>query len=194
MVVTDKFLLDIQDYCKTFILNDAECVNAKKDINTTSNHYEFLFEVVRRLRPKTIIELGTHWGVSAMFMSKACQTTKIYTVDNNFCNTPNIGKYLKGLSNVEFINGDVLDQATADRMPDGVDIIFADTEKEKDFLDRQLSLYYPKMKDRGYMFLDDILSEAHYPQAYKWWTDLDGCNKMDLPHIHVGYEIGVIIK
>ena len=194
MKVTDPFLSKIQEYCKTFVLKDDQCIAAKKDVDTTSNHYEFLFEVVRRIRPDNVLELGTHWGVSALFMSKACATTKIYTIDNNLHQMPELGKHVFGLPNVEFIRADVTHKDVADRMPNNISVMFVDTDRDIDLMNRQLALYYPKLAPGGYMFWDDILSEKYYPEAVKWWNGLEGYNQMDLPYIHVGYEMGVIIK
>lgn len=199
MTVSDPFLLEVQDYVQTFAVDDPELTAVKTELykdwpGVPSNHYEFLYEVLRRLKPKTVLELGTHSGVSALFMSKACPSTKIYTIDNNMCQIQNSAQYTQGVSNIEFIFGDVLDKRIAEKIPNDLGVIFVDTDRDIDLLNNQLALYYPKLKDGGYMFLDDILSEQHYPQAFKWWRSLEGYKKMDLPRVHIGYEMGAILK
>ena len=198
MKVNNKFLEDVQNYCQGAILGYADLTKAKEEVEQLlvgrSNHYEFLYEVVKRLQPKTILELGTHLGVATLYMAKASPNTKIYTIDNNFAKVPDIAKYAKGLLNVEFILGDVLDNNIVNKIPNNLDIIFADTEKDPDFLTKQLNLYYTKLKEGGFMFFDDIVSNVHYVQGKKWWNELEGYNQMDLPLIHKDYEMGVIIR
>ena len=163
----------------------------KKEVNSTSNHYDFLYHFVNIFEPKVIVELGTHLGVSTYYMHKGYPKAKIYTVDNNLINSPDIGKYAKDLPNVEFILGDA--KEVASKIPNDFNFIFVDEEKDVSTLEKNLEIYFPKLDPEGYMVFDDVLGKDFYPDAYRWWQQLNRYNTMDL-RIHKGYEMGAIIK
>lgn len=187
--ITDLVLMEAQDKAEAKLVY-PDCP-LKKEVDTTSNHYDFLYYFVELFEPKVIVELGTHLGVATYYMHKAFPKAKIYTVDNNLINSPDIGKYAKNLPNVEFILGDA--KEVASRLPNDINFIFADEEKDVTTLEANLNIYFPKLHPEGYMIFDDVLGKDFYPDAYRWWQQLIRYNTMDL-RVHKGYEMGAIIK
>lgn len=56
-------------------------------INYQYRHPHFLYALVKWLRPKTIVEVGTHIGMSAVWMARGCQENgegHLYCIDS-FC-------------------------------------------------------------------------------------------------------------
>jgi len=192
MNISEKILLEIQDWVQTNEIY-PNC-KYKQDIDTKSNHYDFLHELCRITKPNTILELGTHLGVSALYMKIGNPNAKIYTIDNNLINSGYIGTYIKNLPNVKFILGDCKNPDVVNQIPNDIDLIFIDEEKEPETLQKNLDLYYPKLKIGGCILFDDVLGVAFYPQAYQWWLNLKGYNKISLPMVHIGYALGAIIK
>jgi len=59
---------------------------------------EILYDIVHKLQPKTIFEIGTWFGTSAAVMHAAAPEAKIYTCDKHdlaVVDAPEITKYLK---------------------------------------------------------------------------------------------------
>lgn len=192
MNVNKELLLRIQGAVQTF--RYLENCHMKKETDTTSNHYDFLYLLAQEMKPKKILELGTHWGASAWYLHKGCESADIYTIDNNLIKSPNLAKYIIGLPKVKFILGDCKSKEVVDQIPNDIDLMFIDEEKDVEALEQNLALYYPKLRTGGVMLFDDLLGANYYPEANRWWNDLKGYNKLDLPLVHQGYALGAIIK
>lgn len=72
-------------------MNHQEFRDAARAIPYQYRHQEFLYALVRWLRPKTIVEVGTHIGATAVWLARACQENaadgfegKVYCIDP-FC-------------------------------------------------------------------------------------------------------------
>lgn len=193
MKITKDDLLYLQDIVNAFDEAGELLITEQMDeVNTKSNHYAFLEHLFFKFRPKKALEIGTHLGVSALSMHDGCPETLLWTIDNNLINSPDIGKFAKGLNNVTFILGNAKD--VVDQIPNDLEIIFVDEEKDVEALQSNLDLYYPKLLPGGVMLFDDVLGKDYYPEAYEWWVNLKGYNKLDLPLVHKGYAIGAILK
>jgi predicted O-methyltransferase YrrM len=62
-------------------------VEAAGKIPYQYRHPQFLYALVKWFRPKTVVEVGTHIGMSAVWMARALQENgegKLYCIDN-FC-------------------------------------------------------------------------------------------------------------
>lgn len=189
MKITKQILLDAQNLSQAQRLGISQLM---QEVDTTSNHYEFLYYLFDLIQPKKALEIGTHLGVSAVYMHDGSPNTQIWTIDNNLINSPDIGKFVRGIRNVNFIFGNAKD--VVNQIPNDLGIIFVDEEKDVEALQSNLDLYYPKLKEGGVMLFDDVLGKDYYPEAYEWWINLKGYNKVDLPLVHKGYAIGAILK
>lgn len=183
-------LLEIQEFVQTNRIF-PNCP-LKAEVDSPSNHYDFLYEFCRRTQPTRVAELGTHFGVSTAYIHRGCPTAEIWTVDNDLIKSPNIAKHAKNLPNTTFILGEAAEVAA--QIPGDLDFIFIDEEKDVPNLEADLRLYYPKVKAGGCLFFDDILGANYYPEAYKWWRELQGYSQLDLPKVHHNYAWGVILK
>jgi predicted O-methyltransferase YrrM len=117
----------------------------------------FLTMLVELMKPKTILELGTFTGYSAICMAKGLPEDGILTTIDNNPEIENIAqKYFKmsGLENkIRFINGDALHVVPDLNMR--FDMAFIDADKDR------LPDYYPlvmeKMNAGGIIVVDNIL-------------------------------------
>jgi len=147
-----------------------------------SNHYEFLYLLVNKFKPKIIVELGTHWGIASLFMYYGNPESELYTVD--------IIRYelslIENLPIIKFL-GD--SRQLYKTLPNDIDLCFLDTSHDYELTKNEYELYLPKMKKGGVMLFDDVLTSKG---VNIWWNEVEH-QKLLLDKIHLGYGFGVII-
>lgn len=137
--------------------------------NYGHTYYLFLNKLVRRLKPKRILELGTSIGRSALFMMTALpDTSSLVTVD--------IGSFLRsdlfGFSHdprLKIIFGDDLDDAVFTQVGDGFDLLFIDSEHSREHAEREWRRYHPLLMDEAIVIMDDIRLN---PGMSEFWDSL----------------------
>lgn len=86
----------------------------KRPVNQIAKHgiaqkkqAEFLYRLLNKFNPKTVVELGTSVGLTTMYLSKAIPKSTIYTIEG----CPNLFQFSKNkfneqqLNNIQSING-----------------------------------------------------------------------------------------
>ena len=124
---------------------------------------EYLFDLIKRIKPQRILEIGTAVGYSALFFKLACPKAEVYSIERD----PYV--YEIALSNINKIGdtrdvnvllGDginVLDKMIAENV-DKFDLIFIDAGKShyKEFMDRAIKL----SRIGTYILSDDIMQRG----------------------------------
>jgi len=162
--------VDLSDINNRFLAEYAGRMN-----NWPGEHYRLLAAVVDVVKPKIIIEIGTHKGASALVMKKfITDDAKLVTYDvvpwSDFSDT--------GLKEADFKNNleqrvidlSVKEKALGERATlESADLIFVDAAKdgkmEQDFCDLFDSL---KFKNRPLIIFDDI----RMLNMIKIWNDI----------------------
>lgn len=134
---------------------------------------EYLYSLVRLLKPENVLETGTHWGIGASYMGLALKDNGVGHLDTlEFL--PEIWQRAKkrmetlGLQNI--VTCHLTDAATfdphydADQHPEGVKpgkygLILLDTEPQTRFA--ELVRYFPYLADGGFVFIHDLHRHMH---------------------------------
>lgn len=148
-------------------------------------YYLWLEEFVKEIQPKVVVELGTFEGGSAVHILNGLPPDSIFvTVDK----TKNHSK-LQEVSDDRFktIIGDDLSDTVFNQIPDGIDILFVDSDHNFTQVTRELDLYSKKFSDTCYVVLDDI----HLPAMQGFWSEITR-TKYDLSEWH-GSGFGLVI-
>ena len=115
---------------------------------------KLLVEVLKKYKPKKILEIGTFLGYSASLMSEVCPESQIVTLEKNKANFDDARKNLQDCKNVAIVNCDALDFLN-DNQNLTFDFIFLDGPKG------QYIKYWPILKEMlcvgGIILADDIL-------------------------------------
>ena len=120
---------------------------------------EFLYHLTAYLKPRTIIELGTSFGISAMYMAEGYLNSHIYTIEG--CpDTVEIASHnfnRVGLGNIEEICGnfdeklpEILDKLGT------VDMVFFDGNHKKEATLHYFDLCLSHVHNNSVILLDDI--------------------------------------
>lgn len=79
----------------------------KRQINQIAKHgiaqkkqAEFLYRLVNKFAPNTIVELGTSIGLTSLYLAKASAKSKLYTIEG----CPNLFQFSKELFNTQQLN------------------------------------------------------------------------------------------
>ena len=118
---------------------------------------KFLEMVVKMMRPKEILEIGTYTGYSAIAMAQGLTSDAcIHTIDINKELEDFTKSHFKkaGVEHqIEFYIGDALD--IIPKMNQIFDLVFIDADKEnyKNYFD----LVLPKMRKGGFIIADNVL-------------------------------------
>jgi len=142
---------------------------------------EFLYSLVRLLKPTHILETGTHWGVGASYMGLALQDNNSGQLDTIEFSPENHHEAmlrmmrLKMLSEVTCHLGDV-----AKFKPNKqYDLILLDTEPNIRF--GELIQFFPNLNPGGFLFIHDLHRGMSQGNINTDWPDKPSWPFGDLP-------------
>lgn len=132
--------------------------NALADVEDkpSQGYYFWLEAFVAEMQPKLVIELGTYRGDSAIYLLKGLPAdSKLISVDTTRHKFPRIED-----ERIVYLIGDDLSEYIWERIPNGIDFIFIDTEHSKEQFFQELTLYTKKFSSTCYVAIDDIYLEG----------------------------------
>ena len=118
---------------------------------------KFLMPLISKINNPIILELGVENGRSTKKFLEICNNNngKLFSVDvkdcSNISNDPRWNFLKTRDDNFKFINS---------KLPDKIDVLFIDSLHEANHVKKLIYGYYPKIKNEGYIFVDDI---SHLP-------------------------------
>tara|TARA_B100000242_G_C42924940_1_gene428884 strand:+ start:113 stop:745 length:633 start_codon:yes stop_codon:yes gene_type:complete len=118
---------------------------------------KYLMPLISKISNPIILELGVENGRSTKKFLEICKTNngKLFSVDVKDCskisNDPKWNFYNTRDDNFEFINS---------KLPEKIDVLYIDSLHEASHVKKLIYGYYPKIKNEGYIFIDDI---SHLP-------------------------------
>lgn len=170
-------------------------------------HIHFAYDLVSQSKPETVVELGTHWGVSFFSFSQAAKdhspSTKLYAVDTwqgeehaGFYDDKVI-KFVKKVKANFFpslaihLVRKTFDQAAADFADQSIDILHIDGLHTYEAVKHDFETWLPKVKPDGLILFHDTTEKGHGFGVYRFWRELTKKYPMhfEFPHSH---GLGVI--
>jgi predicted O-methyltransferase YrrM len=151
---------------------------------------QLLFRLVNYFKPKTILELGTSVGISAMYMASPNKKAQVITVEGD----PNTAKIAKlnfdklKIKNITLINKsfEAFFEQDFDKI-NKLDFVFIDGNHQYTSTINYFNQIKPKLHDKSIVIIDDIYWSKEMTQA---WKEL--CN---LPEVTVSadiFEMGIL--
>jgi cephalosporin hydroxylase len=121
-------------------------------------------EIVAELRPALIVETGTAWGGSALYLATLCDALgsgKVVTIDVRALDDrplhPRI-TYLAGSSTSSAVHDEV--RRAAERA-DGPVVVILDSDHHTQHVRRELELYGPLVTEGSYLIVEDTNVNGH---------------------------------
>lgn len=139
-----------------------------------------LYNLCRYFKPKTIIELGTSCGISAMYMVSSYNDSKVYTIEGEKDLVAIAQQNFKqlGFDNIEVIYNDfdkVLQNLLLNIQPDA--LFYIDGNHSKDATTRYTNLILDKSKAGTIIVIDDIHWNKDMESA---WDEIRSNDNVDI--------------
>ena len=114
--------------------------------------------ISRMINPKTILEIGTYTGYSAICLLEGLTKNdgKIITIDKNdeiFEKVKSFFKKSKNCDKIDYIIGDA--ENTIPKLKETLDLVFIDADKEN--YSKYFDLVFPKLSKGGFIIVDNVL-------------------------------------
>lgn len=123
---------------------------------------EFLYSMVRILKPNRVLETGTHWGIGASYMGLALKDNKKGELDTVEFLPEIYGRALERihkLNLIDFVNVNLTDAAKFDP-PANYGMILLDTEPQTRFA--EFVKFYDYLEPGGFLFIHDLHRHMHH--------------------------------
>ena len=117
---------------------------------------EFLYGMVRVLKPMRILETGTHQGISATYMGMALRDNgfgKLVTIENVPENVNKANELFNQHKLGKFIDIHIADVRTVE-LENNFEMLFLDSEPQYRF--NELVRFYPHLMRGGFAFIHDL--------------------------------------
>jgi predicted O-methyltransferase YrrM len=141
--------------------SDVATYSSFNDAGIECETGEFLYAMIRMLKPDAVLETGTHWGVGAAYMGSALKENnkgKLDTVEFlEEIYTPAVKRMkVLGLDSVVTCHlGDVKDFTPQQQYQ----LILLDTEPQTRFA--EFEKFFPYLDKGGYIFIHDLHRHMH---------------------------------
>ena len=130
-----------------------------KRSSSTVKYSRLLYRLVKHFEPKTIIELGTSFGISTMYQALAAEKNKVITIEGSIeiCEIAKKNFKRLGLRNIEIVN-DTFDNALPLVLEkiDKLDYVFFDGNHRKEATIKYFELCLEKVQQETIFIFDDI--------------------------------------
>lgn len=146
-------------------------------------YYRFVYNLIKKLNPELVIELGVCTGRCTAHMAAASPECSVIGIDPY---PQDISAILNEYKNISIWGLSSTWPSTLGRIDDGsVDVCFIDTIHAYDQVMAEYDLWSPKIKRGGIILFDDITLNSSMIQA---WDEICKANptreKISLPHLH----------
>ncbi|MBP9013505.1 MAG: class I SAM-dependent methyltransferase, partial [Smithella sp.] len=173
-----------------------------------AGHKNFAYDLIRNIKPQTIVELGTHKGTS--FFS-FCQAVKdayydasLYAIDTwrgdehaGFYND-NVFNEVRGIKEkyydslkIKFLRK-TFDEAIGQFENNTIDLLHIDGLHTYTAVKNDFEKWFPKVKNDGIIMLHDIFISRDDFGVYKLWEDLK--REYKTIEFHHSYGLGILFK
>ena len=163
---------------------ESDLINTNLRVSPWSGHRNFAYDLVSYLKPKIIVELGTHYGCSFFAFAQAMKdknlTTELYGVDS-WEGEEHAGKYGSEVYNIVnqsissyfskqniFLHKMYFDKALNEFEDNSIDILHIDGLHTYNATKEDFYNYLPKLSENGIVLFHDTADYTKYGSHIFW--------------------------
>lgn len=175
--------------------------------STWVDHLPFGYDLVAALRPKLLVELGTHKGLSYFTFCQSMKENEIdglcYAVDT-FEGDSHTDKYDESVFNMvnnhnrqnyhgfSYLMRMLFNDALRHFNDDSIDLLHVDGFHTYEAVSEDFSNWYPKVKPGGIMLFHDVKARLQDFGVWNFWDEIKG--KHETFTFNHGFGLGVLRK
>ncbi len=175
--------------------------------STWIDHLPFGYDLVTALRPRILVELGTHKGLSYFTFCQAIKENQIdglcYAVDT-FEGDQHTDKYDESVFNAvndhnrqnyhgfSYLMRMLFNDALRHFSDDTIDLVHIDGFHTYEAVSEDFANWYPKVRPGGLMLFHDVQARLQDFGAWKFWDELRGQHETFT--FNHGFGLGVLRK
>lgn len=172
-LLSNNSIIDVEDFgagsavipFKKRVIKDIAASSLKK-----KKYAQLLFRIAKYYQAKTIVELGTSFGITTCYLASANADSKVFTFEG----AKNIAKIASenfkkcALKNIELIEGDFNQTITVNKQKTGIiDLLFIDGNHRKEATLKYFDFFLNKSTERSIFIFDDIHWSKEMEEAWK---------------------------
>lgn len=147
-------------------------------------YHSFLYEYIKQMKPKNVVELGHRHGLSTLAMLIAAEEANVdcsITTIDNVSNLSFLSDETKSHPKLRVCVTDSCDSSVVNSFVDNsVDFIFIDTEHTYQKISSEWKTWKPKLKSGAVVVCDDI----NWPGMNSFINDINHFQWMNEPALH----------
>jgi len=156
-------------------------------------HLYILYAAALALKARTVVELGTGFGVATRVFSDACLLTggTVYTIDKEDGQVPLAKSSLKNRKNVRFIKGDTV-EAAGRWDKGGIDILYCDSDHSYQHVLGELRAW-ERHGPRVVFIHDTLTAGGEINEPYRAGLDYAGSRGKTFVNFRVPLGLGMVV-
>lgn len=175
--------------------------------NEPHNYYRFLYYLALEIRPRTILEIGTQYGIGSAYLAAAAHTYAASVIGVDLNSHEVTGTLINSrYGNYHFVEGDSTGQETARQVFElagklgPIGLVFQDSSHHylESWQEWQL---YSRLTDTNLIWIcDDITPAFHDPlvdppgkSMVQYFEELPGAKRLYRDSLHTGNTVGVVL-
>jgi predicted O-methyltransferase YrrM len=161
-LLSDKTFIEVEDFGagSTVIKTNKRRIDKMAASSLKPRKFaQLLFRIVQFYQPKTILELGTSFGISSAYLASGHNEARLYTIEGaaSIANIARLNFNMLSLKNIEVIEGDFSKTLTPLLQElQGIDLAFIDGNHRKDPTMQYFNQLLNKSDDSTILIFDDI--------------------------------------
>ncbi len=179
----------------------------KLAMSTWVDHMPFGYDVVATLKPKKIVELGTHNGISFFTFCQAIVENDVealcFAVDT-WQGDDHTGEYGEEVfeavrsharehyRGISYLLRTTFDEALGHFDDDSVDLLHIDGLHTYEAVSHDFEVWFPKVRPGGIILFHDVEARMEGFGVWKFWQEI--CDKYETFKFPFGFGLGVLVK
>ncbi|MBA2250089.1 MAG: class I SAM-dependent methyltransferase [Chitinophagaceae bacterium] len=171
-LLQDERLINVTDHGAGSAMLTARKKKVKDIARTSLKNKKFaqlLFRIVGYYKPKTIIELGTSFGITTAYMASANPDAKIYSIEGSteIASVAHATLTGLGITNVTIVHGN-FDETLSSTLSQAetADLVFIDGDHRKESTIQYFRMFLKKINAQSILIFDDIHWSSGMEEAW----------------------------